>query len=321
MKKEVMAMFSVIIPVYNGEKFIDKAIESVFNQTESHWELIIVNDGSKDNTLSVLEKYRDNEKIKIISKINEGVSVARNTGVYESKGEYVTFLDADDIWHPDHLKVMKDLIEKYPHAGFYGTFTRCELVNGEIIDECNFFKDREDDVYLEDFFEEYHKDKSAKMFTVITTCVTREAFDKAGGFPVGCKIGEDLELSLRIAAYYPVVLSNKATATYKKEYSTATKDISFDPDWGFFDGVEDIYRDESIPCKKRENIRKVMEWFSMRRFRHYLIDGRRKEAMNVYKALDKKQLSKKDVIINGALCFMPVSLVKKIFIMRWRGQA
>lgn len=314
-------MFSVIIPVYNGEKFIDKAIESVFSQTVSDWELIIVNDGSKDNTLSVLEKYRDNKKIRIISKINEGVSVARNTGVAESNGAYITFLDADDVWHKDHLEVMSHLIDKYPNAGFYGTFTRCELVNGELIEECDFFKEREEDVYLEDFFEEYHRDKSAKMFTVITTCVTREAFDKAGGFPVGCKIGEDLELSLRAAAYYPVVLSKKPTATYKKEYSTATKDISFDPEWGFFDGVEAIYKDESIPYKKRENIRKVMVWFSMRRFRHYLIDGKRKEALAVYKALDKKQLSKKDVIINAALRVMPSKLVKKIFIMRWRGQA
>ena len=314
-------MFSVVIPVYNGERFIDNAIESVFSQSISDWELIIVNDGSKDNTINVLEKYRDNEKITIISKINEGVSVARNTGVKACKGEYIAFLDADDIWHTDHLEVMSNLIKKYPDAGFYGTFTRCELVNGEMIEECNFFKDREDDVYLEDFFEEYNKDKSAKMFTVITTCVTKEAFSKSGGFPVGCKIGEDLEMSLRVAAYYPVVLSKKATATYKKEYSTATKDISFDPDWGFFEGVKKIYDDNSITEAKRENIRKVMEWFSMRRFRHYLIDGRKKEAISVYKALDKKQLSAKDRIINTALCFMPVSLVKKIFILRWRGQA
>ena len=73
-------MFSVIIPVYNGAKFIDNAIKSVFSQTNSDWELIVVNDGSKDNTEDVLKKYTDNDKICIINQENGGVSVARNTG-------------------------------------------------------------------------------------------------------------------------------------------------------------------------------------------------------------------------------------------------
>lgn len=314
-------MFSIIIPVYNGEKFIEKAIESVFNQTMSDWELIIVNDGSSDNTLSVLEKYKDNEKIQIISQENSGVSVARNTGVKNSKGDYIAFLDADDVWHKNHLDVMKTLAEKYPDAGLIGTFTRVELVNGDIISECEYFKDKKEEVYLDDFFKEYHKDKSAKMFTVITTVVSKEAFLKSGGFPVGCKIGEDLELSLVIAAYYPVVLSPMATATYKKENSTATKTKSFDAEWGFFEKVEKIYIDETIPSEKRENIKKVMEWFSMRRCRHYLIDGNRKAARMVHRRMDKNLVSKKDYLLNTLLLFLPYVLVRKIFEVRWRGKA
>lgn len=314
-------MFSVIIPVYNGEKFIDKAIESVFAQTVTDWELVIVNDGSSDNTLAVLEKYRDNEKIKIVSQKNAGVSVARNTGVENSKGDYIAFLDADDIWHENHLEVAKELADKYPDAGLIGTFTRVELVNHGVISECEFFRDKTDEVYLEDFFAEYHRDKSAKMFTVITTVVSREAFDKAGGFPKGCKIGEDLELSLVIAAYYPVVLSPLATATYKKENSTATKTKSFDADWGFFEKVENIYKDDSIPFGKRQNLKKVMEWFSMRRCRHYLIDGRRKEARKVHRGLDRNSVSKKDYYINVLLFCLPNTLVRKMFEARWRGRA
>ena len=314
-------MFSVIIPVYNGEKFIKNAIESVFMQTVSDWELIIVNDGSSDNTLAVLEKYRENEKIKIVSQPNSGVSVARNTGVENSEGDYIAFLDADDVWHENHLEVMKNLAEKYPAAGLIGTFTRVELVNHEVISECEYFKDKSHEVYLEDFFAEYHRDKSAKMFTVITTVVSREAFNKAGGFPVGCKIGEDLELSLVIAAYYPVVLSPVATATYKKENSTATKNKSFDADWGFFEKVEKIYDDESIPLSKRENLKKVMEWFSMRRCRHYLIDGKRKEAREVHRRLDKASVSKKDYFLNMILFLLPNRLIRKLFEARWRGKA
>ena len=314
-------MFSVIIPVYNGAKFIDNAIESVLSQTNSDWELIVVNDGSKDATMSVLEKYADNDKIRIINQENAGVSVARNTGFEASKGEYIAFLDADDVWHKTHLEVMADLIKKYPDAGLYGTFTRTVLVNGDVIEKAEYFEGKAEDVFLEDFLGEYYKNKSAKMFTVITTCITREAFIKAGGFPAGCKIGEDLELSLVVAAYYPVVLSSVATATYIKENSTATKTKSFDPEWGFFDKAKNLCLDETISYEKRESLRKLMEWFSMRRCRHYLIDGDKEKAYKAYKAMDKSVIRKKDYLINTFLMFLPTKLIRKIFNLRWRSNA
>ena len=315
-------MFSVIIPVYNGEKFIENAINSVFSQTYSDFELIIVNDGSRDNTAAVLEKYADNSKITVIPQKNGGVSVARNNGISNARGSHLVFLDADDVWEPFHLETMANLIEKYPTAGLYGTFTRTELVNGNIISECNFFRDKEEnDIFLDDFFAAYHKDKSAKMFTVITTCISAEAMKKAGGFPEGCAIGEDLELSLRVAAYYPVVLSKIITATYKKENSVATKDKSFDPDWKFFDTVEELYSDITIPPSKKTNIRKVMGWFTMRRCRHYMIDGERRKAYQAYINTPKESVSLKDRLINLVLLMLPASMVRKIFAARWRGQA
>lgn len=314
-------MFSVIIPVYNGEKFIDNAINTVFAQSYSDWELIVINDGSKDATASVLEKYADHPQITIIAQENGGVSAARNNGIAHAKGEYIVFLDADDVWEPIHLETMANLIEKYPAAGLYGTFTRTELVNGEIISECNYFKDKAEDIFLDDFLAEYHKDKSAKMFTVITTCISAQAMKKVGGFPVGCAIGEDLELSLRIAAYYPVVLSKKITATYKKENSVATKDKSFDANWKFFDTVKELYTDEEISPSKKENLRKVMGWFTMRRCRHYIIDGQKKNAWQAFKDTPKDSVSAKDRMINLVLLIMPAALVRKIFIARWRGKA
>ena len=232
------------------------------------------------------------------------------------------FLDADDIWHSNHLEIMKKLIEKYPDAGLYGTFSGAELVNGDVIDECAFFSGKDtDEAYLEDFFVAYHNDKSAKLFTVITTCIRKDALKITGGFPVGCKIGEDLELSLRVAAYCPVVLSGKCTAIYKKVNSTATKDKSFDPDWSFFDTVENLYRDERISAKKRENLKALMQWFSMRRFRHYLINGEKQKAVKVYRETDKSALSRKDRMINGVLLLLPAAAVRHIFALRWRGQA
>ena len=314
-------MFSVIMPVYNGEKFIDDAVNSVCAQTYDNWELIRVNDGSKDNTAEVLKKYEANSQIKVLHKDNEGVSVARNTAISASQGDYIVFLDADDIWHKNHLEVMNELITGYPDAGLYGTYTRTELVNGDIMEECNFFKDKPNEVYLEDFFEAYYNDKTAKMFTVITTCFSRKALDVAGMFPVGCAIGEDLELSLRVAAYFPVVLSKLATATYKKVNSTATKDISFDPDWRFFDTVNELYSDNRVSDGKKENLKKIMQWFTMRKVRHLVICGRRKEAFSAYRDIGNDPKLLKDKLITIAILLMPVFMVRKLFEVRWRGKA
>ena len=309
------------MPVYNGEKFIDDAINSVCAQTYDNWELVIVNDGSKDNTADVLKKYEINSQIKIIHQENGGVSVARNTAISASKGEYIVFLDADDVWHTNHLEVMNELITEYPDAGLYATFTRTELVNGGIIEECNFFKNKPDVVYLEDFFKAYYNDKSAMIFNITTACFSRKALDITGLFPVGCAIGEDLELSLRVAAYFPVVLCKKATGTYKKTNSTATKDISFDPDWKFFDTVNSLYSDSRIVSDKKENLKKIMQWFTMRKVRHLVICGRRKEAFSAYRDIGNDPKLLKDKLITIAILLMPVFMVRKLFEVRWRGRA
>ena len=309
------------MPVYNGAKFIDDAINSVCAQTYDNWELIIVNDGSKDNTAEVLKKYEINSQIKIIHQENGGVSVARNTAISASKGEYIVFLDADDVWHTNHLEVMNELVTEYPDAGLYATFTRTELVNGGIIEECNFFKDKPDVVYLEDFFEAYYNDKSTKIFNITTACFSRKALDVTGLFPVGCAIGEDLELCLRVAAYFPAVLTKKATGTYKKTNSTATKDVSFDPDWKFFDTVNNLYSDSRISSDKKENIKKIMQWFTMRKARHLVICGRRKEAFSAYRDIGNDPKLLKDKLITLAILLMPVFVVRKLFEVRWRGRA
>ncbi|MCH5185040.1 MAG: glycosyltransferase [Oscillospiraceae bacterium] len=313
-------MFSVIMPVYNGEKFIDSAIQSVFAQSEPDWELIIVDDGSGDGTRAVLEKYQNTDKVRIITQTNHGAAAARNRAAGEARGTHLTFLDADDLWYENHLSVMKTLIEKYPSAGLYGTFTETRLQNGASVSECEYLGGNED-ILLEDFFDAYHKDKSVKLFTMITTCIPRAAFERAGGFPEGCAIGEDLELSLRVAAYYPVALSGLGTALYQKENSTATQKISFDPEWRFFDTVRDIYKDETISNTKRENLKKVMEWFTMRRCRHYLIAGQRKKAWRAFCETDRSAVAKKDIGINLMLLVLPCGVVRRIFSMRWKGKA
>ncbi len=98
-------MVSIIIPAYNAGRFIAETIDSVLKQTYKDWELIIVNDGSTDNTQKIVEEYRSNNPtVHIINQENKGVSNARNAGIKKASGEFIAFLDADDVWMEDNLK-------------------------------------------------------------------------------------------------------------------------------------------------------------------------------------------------------------------------
>jgi glycosyltransferase involved in cell wall biosynthesis len=139
-------MISVIMPSYNSEHFISKAIDSVLSQTYDHWEMIIVDDCSHDNSALIIEEYcKKDSRIKLIKlEKNSGPAVARNTGIKEAKGRYIAFLDADDLWKPEKLEkqinFMKennlvftyssyDLIDE--EGNFMGTFKTKEIISYE----------------------------------------------------------------------------------------------------------------------------------------------------------------------------------------------
>lgn len=103
--------FSIIIPVYNSEKYIDRCLKSVLTQTYDNYEIIIINDGSTDNSEKILKKYETNKSIKIITQTNHGVSYSRNIGIKESTGDYILFLDSDDFYENEILETLKNNIK------------------------------------------------------------------------------------------------------------------------------------------------------------------------------------------------------------------
>ena len=105
-------LITVIINVYNGEKYIKKCLDCVINQTYNNLEILIINDGSKDNTLEIVKEYKD-KRIKVITTKNQGLSLSRNTGIKNAKGEYLFFLDVDDYIDLDTLEYLYNLINKY----------------------------------------------------------------------------------------------------------------------------------------------------------------------------------------------------------------
>ena len=109
--------FSVIIPLYNKAPYVHKAVQSVLSQTFSDYEVIIVDDGSKDNSAEiVLQVIEGHENCRLLKQENAGVSMARNNGVAASHGDYLCFLDADDWWEPTFLEEMDKFVSEFPDA-------------------------------------------------------------------------------------------------------------------------------------------------------------------------------------------------------------
>lgn len=210
--------FSIIVPLYNKAPFIRKALESIASQTFKDWELIIVDDGSTDNSLEVVNEYiRDVlcvmcdvcKNVRVIHQTNSGVAAARNRGVAESHGEFVCFLDADDRWEPTFLEEIDRMIAEYPDAGIYAsnyiyykpgkTHVALNLERGYI-----------------NYSEAYLQSGSMPV-TSITTCMPRKVFDEMRGFPVGIKLGEDFLLWAKTALHYKVAFCEKPLAYYNND--------------------------------------------------------------------------------------------------------
>lgn len=209
--------FSVIMPLYNKAPYVAKAIGSVLSQTFSDYELVIVDDGSKDVSASVAAKsIEGRQNCQLIQQENAGVSVARNKGVSVSQGDFLCFLDADDWWEPTFLEEMDKFVCEFPDAGIYGT-------NYTIINETR-CKTRVASVGVETGFEKgyvnYCQVYAKTMYMPLWTgavCVPRSVFDEMCGFPRGIKLGEDFMLWIRIALKYKVAFLNKPLANYNQD--------------------------------------------------------------------------------------------------------
>ena len=209
--------FSVIIPLYNKGPYISKALSSVIEQTFRDFELIVVDDGSTDDSFKVAQSILENADIRyqLIRQENAGVGVARNNGAMATSGEYICFLDADDWWAPSFLERMDWLINEYPDAGIYGS-NYCYVKNGRqricvtdtktgYINYCRSYAER-----------------LQMPLTSISVAIPKDVFQNSGGFKPHLKLGEDFDLWIRIALSHKVVFLDEPLAYYFQDSN---------PDW------------------------------------------------------------------------------------------
>ncbi len=198
-------LVSVIIPTYNSGKFIAQTVQSVLEQTYRPHEVIIIDDGSTDDTKAVLSGFHD--RIKYFYQENLGPSAARNKGIKMARGEYVSFLDADDLWTSNKIEVQLDFLERHREIGL--VFSDIEEFDGEKIinrrSSCLAVQVYgPDNVLHVPLQEAFIKLLMTNFIPTNTVMVRRECFKKAGIFDESLRIVEDRDMWLRIAAYYKI---------------------------------------------------------------------------------------------------------------------
>lgn len=201
-------MFSVVIPLYNKELSIKSTIQSVLDQTFQNFEVVIINDGSTDNSVKAAEAI-DDRRIRLIHQSNQGVSAARNRGISEASYEWIAFLDADDNWGEMHLEEIYTLIKKFPRYKVFST-------SFEFSDQREFFRHPRMDVHfvVNNYFKEARKE--VVLWTSIVV-VNKDCFRTVGMFIEHLSRGEDREMWARLARNYEIVKSNRVTAIYNIE--------------------------------------------------------------------------------------------------------
>ena len=208
--------FSVIVPLYNKADYVRHSLESIAAQTFRDYEVIIVNDGSTDNSLAVVKEFIEriddrciDDRWTILSQTNAGVAAARNNGVAKSRGEYVCFLDADDWWEPNFFEGMEQLIREYPDAGLYAT-NYVYYKPGKTRVALNFERG-----YMN--YPEAYLHSTMMPVCTISVCMPRKVFDEMGGFPLGIRLGEDFLLWAKTTIKYKVAFCEKPLAYYNND--------------------------------------------------------------------------------------------------------
>lgn len=212
-------LVSVVIVCHNQANYLTDAIESALGQTYHNLEILVIDDGSTDNTRETVQRF---SQIRYIHQVNEGLSAARNAGLRESRGPYVVFLDADDRLLPQALESGIDCFKSYPDSGFvFGGYRN-------VYDDGSTLPHNRSRV-TEEYYWHFLQGNFVGMHA--TVMYPREVLERVGGFNTELLACEDYELYLRIARYWQVVQHNALIAEYRRHVANMSRDHVFMLRW------------------------------------------------------------------------------------------
>ena len=286
-----MIMVSVIIPFYNAKKYISESIESVISQTYKNWELLLIDDGSTDEGVAVIQKYLNNPKIKLYRKENGGQASARNLGIRRARGKLVAFLDADDLWKPQKLTEQIPLFNQ----DFDLVFS-----NASVIDEKGSFIGEDLNPGSGSYFGEsaFSGLMYGRFFIpTLTVVCKKEIIECANGFSESraIQLAEDFDLWERLfligakaygmkecTAYYRKHAEQSSGTDYSNPLQVVEALLSIRKDtpkysWkitqGIISRIRSFYNSSQQSDKKEKATRYLIKTFNQNRFPHLIIIG------------------------------------------------
>lgn len=299
-------MFSVVIPLYNKAAHIKQTLESVLNQTFADFEIVVVNDGSTDNSRDIVLGMGD-PRIRLIDQDNAGVSAARNRGIEAARNPWIAFLDADDLWKPNKLEAVADAISTNENITWM--VTGLETIKGT--QQKDFLYNKEG--FLEDGLEDLMAGLYIQTSSVI---VKKDIFMKDQNllFRVGVNNSEDREVWYKLIFKYPKLFYiRKILATYIRD---AENSLASNPDstMPFLKLGERLTRDvECLPSDRALKFKKFLLKFNRRALWYMWVRGTLLSGFENYTDI----ISNKDVFIMRNFSFMPSTF--KLVLMKFLG--
>lgn len=288
-----MPYFSIVVPVYNKEKFVGKTLKSVLAQSFTDFEIIIINDGSTDESEYKIQEFKDN-RIQYFSKKNEGVAATRNFGIEKSNAQYICFLDSDDYWYPCFLETIHRFTSELPEQKVFAAAIEIETKNNCV--KAQYSIPKKSDFEIVNFFEASQKEC---VLWTSSVCIEKSVFEKVGTFDTKIKCGEDTELWIRIGLEFPIVFIRKIIARYVYDDSSISRNLKY-----YFEPY--TFQKYALEEKKNLALKKYMD---LNRFSAVIkcnLNGDWKTSQEIYAEIDLKNLSRKKRI----LLELPPSMLK-----------
>jgi glycosyltransferase involved in cell wall biosynthesis len=245
----MMMSISVIVPTYNSSKTIERALQSVFNQSRPADEIIVIDDGSSDCTIDILNKYK--EKIVVVAQTNSGAAAARNRAVERSSGDLIAFLDSDDMWHPQKLEIQAAVFENDASVGISSTgfYT---IAEHEIVREENASPVDKTDIAIR--APQFNKIFLSPFLATPTVMLKRDIFLSKNGFDESLTTAEDVDLWLRFCFTEKYILIKNQLCWVFAQANSLTSRATYSPFLAHLDVINSFCQNNKSFALENQNL-------------------------------------------------------------------
>lgn len=283
-----MPFFTVILPLYNKEKFVENALKSILNQTFTNYEVLVINDYCTDKSIEKVIPFLSDKINLIHHPENKGLSASRNTGIKNATSNYITFLDADDLWKPTFLETIHRLIINFPEARIFGA-------NYEEVYLSKNYLPHNGSNSLPENFEGYINffkiNVKQGIYNHGSVCFAREVYNKVGNYDNEIKFSNDIDFNIRANYYFKLAYSNTVQMSYFMEVEhQITRNSILHKKIPNYDSYE-------MWAKDNPDLKKHLDFFRYVLAKKLKRDGDKQDWKKIVKSIDQSNLNWKQKIL------------------------